>query len=417
MNGPRPIRPSEWLIPTGLRELPRTVWLIGLISLVNDSASDMLYPLVPLYLSSVLMAGPRALGLIEGIAEATASLLKLFSGVIVDRTRRTKPWIVIGYGLAGAGRPLIAFVTSWPWLLAIRFADRVGKGLRTSPRDALLAGSVSPDRRGLAFGVHRALDNGGSVVGPLLAAALLAAGVPMKDLFLWSAVPALLCLALSLFLHETGAALRAPRPDAFVWHMRDLPPAFKRYLLVAAVFALGNSSNMFLLLRAGELGVPQAEIPLLWAAVSLVATLFTAPLSALSDRLGRVRLLVCGYLAYGLFYLALGMLASDGWLLLVLFSGYGLFIAATEGVEKALVADLAPEGRRGTAFGWFNLATGSMLLPASLLFGWLYESVSPLAAFAFSGSCAMLATLLLAGWAEVKPPRPATQGSLDQLRP
>jgi MFS family permease len=157
-----------------LGALPRTVWLIGLISLVNDGASEMLYPLVPLYLSSVLMAGPRAMGIIEGVAEATASLLKLFSGVIVDRTRRAKPWIVFGYGLAGLGRPLIAFVSSWPWLLAIRFADRVGKGLRSSPRDALLAASVDDGHRGLAFGVHRAMDNAGAVVGPLVAALLLA---------------------------------------------------------------------------------------------------------------------------------------------------------------------------------------------------------------------------------------------------
>ncbi|MFY9722221.1 MAG: MFS transporter, partial [Azonexus sp.] len=168
-----------------IKNLPRTVWLIGLISLVNDSASEMLYPLIPLYLASVLMAGPRALGIIEGIAEATASLLKLFSGVIVDRTRRAKPWIVFGYGLAGLGRPLIAFVSSWPWLLVIRFADRVGKGLRSSPRDALLAASVPAERRGLAFGLHRAMDNAGAVIGPLLASLLLAAQVPLHDIFLW----------------------------------------------------------------------------------------------------------------------------------------------------------------------------------------------------------------------------------------
>ena len=194
----------------GLRELPRTVWLIGLISLVNDSASEMLYPLIPLYLASVLMAGPRALGIIEGIAEATASLLKLFSGVIVNRTRRARPWIIFGYGLAGFGRPLIAFVASWPWLLVIRFADRVGKGLRSSPRDALLAASVPAGRRGLAFGLHRAMDNAGAVIGPVAAALLLAAGVPLRDIFLWSLLPAALCLALALGIREPEAAA-APR--------------------------------------------------------------------------------------------------------------------------------------------------------------------------------------------------------------
>lgn len=377
--------------------LPRTVWLIGLISLVNDSASEMLYPLIPLYLTSVLMAGPRALGIIEGIAEATASLLKLFSGVIVDRTNRSTPWVVFGYGLAGLGRPLIAFVNGWPWLLAIRFADRVGKGLRSSPRDALLAASVDSGRRGLAFGLHRAMDNAGAVVGPLLASALLAAQMPLKDIFLWSAVPAALCLALAFCLREPQATLPAQRTP-FDWRLTDMPPVFKRYLVVVAVFTLGNSSNMFLLLRAKELGVPEAQIPLLWAAVSAVAMLFSTPFSALSDRAGRVRLLIGGYLAYGLFYIGFGLLAHDGVLLFSLFAFYGLFMAATEGVEKALVADIAPAGRRGTAFGWFNLTAGVFLFPASVVFGWLYQRASPLVAFGFSSGCALLAAGLLWRW-------------------
>lgn len=380
-----------------LTSLPRTVWLLGLISLVNDSASEMLYPLVPLYLSSVLMAGPRALGLIEGIAEATASLLKLVSGVVVDRTRRSTPWVVFGYGLAGAARPLIAFVTAWPGLLVLRFADRVGKGLRTSPRDALLATSVPPERRGLAFGLHRAMDNAGAVVGPLLAALLLGAGLPLRDVFLWSALPAVLCLALAAGLREPAGA--APRESRKIdWHLARLPGRLRRYLAVVALFTLGNSSNMFLLLRARELGVPEAQVPLLWAAVSAVAMLASTPLSGLSDRVGRVRLLVAGYLAYGLFYLGLGLIGGDGPLLYLLFAGYGLFMAATEGVEKALVADLAPAGRQGTAFGWFNLTAGVCLLPASLAFGALYQGVAPWAAFAFSAACALAAALLLWRW-------------------
>lgn len=377
--------------------LPRTVWLVGLISLVNDAASDMLYPLIPLYLSSVLMAGPRALGIIEGVADATASLLKLFSGVIVDRSGRSKPWIVFGYGLAGLGRPLIAFVTSWPWLLAIRFADRTGKGLRSSPRDALLAASIGPDERGLAFGFHRAMDNAGAVVGPLLASLLLAAHVPLREIFLWSVVPAVVCLALAFMIREPRAASPVDAPP-FDWRLGDMPPMFKRYLVVVAMFTLGNSSNMFLLLRANELGVPAAEIPLLWAAVSTVAMLFSTPLSALSDRLGRVRVLVGGYLAYGAFYLALGTLADNGVTMFALFAFYGFFMAATEGVEKALVADLAPPARRGTAFGWFNLTAGALLLPASLLFGTLYEAASPLAAFAFASACSLSAAALLVMW-------------------
>jgi MFS family permease len=377
--------------------LPRTVWLVGLISLVNDAASDMLYPLIPLYLSSVLMAGPRALGIIEGIADATASLLKLFSGVVVDRSGRTKPWIVLGYGLAGLGRPLIAFVNSWPWLLVIRFGDRTGKGLRTSPRDALLAASVDAGERGLAFGFHRAMDNAGAVVGPLVASLLLASHMPIRHVFLWSAVPAALCLALAAMIREPQTAVPSAAP-AFDWRLSDMPPVFKRYLVVVAVFTLGNSSNMFLLLRAKELGVPAAQIPLLWAAVSAVAALFSTPLSALSDRIGRVRVLLGGYLAYGAFYLALGGLTHDGALMFALFAFYGLFMAATEGVEKALVADLAPVEKRGTAFGWFNLTAGAMLLPASLLFGTLYQGLSPLAAFAVAAACSIVAAMLLPIW-------------------
>ena len=380
--------------------LPRTVWLIGLISLVNDSASEMLYPLIPLYLSSVLMAGPRVLGIMEGMAEATASLLKLFSGVVVDRTRQSRPWIVFGYGLAGLGRPLIALATSWGMLLFIRFADRVGKGLRSSPRDALLAASVGPGQRGLAFGLHRAMDNAGAVIGPVVAATLLSMHVPLRQVFLWSVVPGVICLALALALKEPVEAApkpRAPLP-AFDGGLANMPPAFKRYLVVVALFTLGNSSNMFLLLRARELGVAESQVPLLWAAVSLIAMLFSTPLSALSDRVGRVRLLVAGYLAYGLFYVGLGLMQQQGVWLYALFAFYGLFMAATEGVEKAMVADLAPAERKGSAFGWFNLTAGIMLLPASVVFGWLYQAWSPWHAFAFSGACALVAAVLLWRW-------------------
>jgi len=358
----------------------------------------MLYPLIPLYLSSVLMAGPRALGIIEGIAEATASLLKLFSGVVVDRTRHSKPWVVVGYGLAAFGRPLIAFVTSWPGLMLIRFADRIGKGLRSSPRDALLAGSVAAEQRGVAFGIHRAMDNAGAVVGPLIASALLATGMSLHDIFLWSVVPALLCVGLALSIHEPRDS-HPVSSKPFQWNLRDMPDSFKRYLVVVAIFTLGNSSNMFLLLRAKELGVSEASVPLLWAAVSLVAMLFSTPLSGLSDKVGRVPLLLGGYVAYGLFYAGLGLMAHDGPILLALFGFYGLFMAATEGVEKALVADIAPPALRGTAFGWFNLTAGIFLLPASVVFGWLYQAFSPLVAFGFSAGCSLTAAVLLWGWA------------------
>lgn len=379
-----------------LLSLPRSVWLLGLISLVNDSASEMMYPLIPLYLSSVLMAGPRVLGLIEGIAEAVASLLKLWAGVVVDRSGHSKPWIVGGYGIAGLARPAIAFVTGWPALLALRVADRIGKAVRAAPRDALLAAHIAAGQRGLAFGLHRAMDNAGAVIGPLLAFGLLSAGVPLQQVFLWALLPGLACLALTSALRD--APPPAAPPVAFSWRLAGLPVGLRRYLVVVALFTLGNSSNMFLFLRAKELGVTEAQVPLLWAAVSAVAALFSVPLAALSDRVGRVRLLVAGYLAYAVFYVGMGWFAAPGAPLYALFGLYGIFMAATEGVERALLADLAPPEQRGTAFGWLNLTMGALLLPASLLFGALWESVSARLAFGFSAACAVGAALLLTVW-------------------
>ena len=379
-----------------LFDLPRAVWLLGLVSFCNDAASELVYPLVPLYLASVLLAGPRALGLIEGIAEATGSLLKLFAGVLADRTRSTKPWVVGGYGLAALARPLLAFANSWSSVLTLRFADRVGKGLRTSPRDALLALSIDERRRGLAFGLHRAMDNFGAVVGPLLAAGLLAAQMPLREVFLWAALGGAAAVALALAVREP-ARETAPVVVRFSWTLRGLPGPFRRYLVVLGLFTLGNSSNMFLLLRARELGFPEYQVPLLWALMALTAAVFSTPLSALSDRLGRPRLIVGGWLIYAGFYLLLGFNGHPV-LLWPLFGLYGLFMAATEGAEKALVADLAPRALLGTAYGWFNMIAGIMLLPASVLFGGLWQQAGAPVAFGFGAGCALAAALLLRGW-------------------
>lgn len=379
-----------------LAHLSPTVWLLGLVSLFNDAASELVYPLVPLYLASVLMAGPRALGLIEGIAEATGSLLKLFSGVLADRFGSTKGWVVGGYSLAAVCRPLLALATSWPVVLALRFADRVGKGLRASPRDALLATSIMPEQRGLAFGLHRAMDNAGAVIGPLLAAALLASGMAIRDILLWTLVPGVITVALALAVREP---VRKPAAGpSFSWTLQGFPPVFKRYLLVLALFTLGNSSNMFLLLRAREVGLPEPQVPVLWALTSVVAMLASTPLAALSDRVGRLRLILGGWAVYGAFYLLLGLIDASTALLWPLFACYGLFLAATEGAERALVADLAPASLVGTAYGWFNVTTGTVLLPASILFGWLWQSAGPQTAFSFGAACAAFAAILLKWW-------------------
>jgi MFS family permease len=375
--------------------LPKAVWLLGLVSLFNDSASELLYPIVPLYLASVLMAGPKALGIIEGIAEATSSLLKLFSGVLTDRTHSAKPWVVGGYTLAALARPLMALTTSWPGVLVLRFTDRLAKGLRSSPRDALLARATPEAQRGLAFGLERSMDNAGAVIGPLLAALLLSMHVPLKQIFLWAAIPGTLTVLLALSVKEPPAEPSSKQP--FSWTMHGFPAAYKRYLLTLALFTLGNSSNMFLLLRAKDMGLSPAMVPVLWALTSASAMLLSTPLSGLSDRIGRNRLIICGWAIYGLFYLLLG-LNHQAWLLWPLFAFYGVFMAATEGAEKALVADIAPKELLGTAYGWFNLIGGIMLLPASLIFGWLWQVFSPQLAFAFSASCALLAALLLKTW-------------------
>lgn len=377
--------------------LPRTVWLLGLVSLLNDAASELVYPLVPLYLSAVLASGPRALGLIEGVAEAAGSLLKLFGGVLSDRTRTTKPWVVSGYTVAAVLRPMLAFAGSWPIVLALRFTDRAAKGIRTAPRDALLAHAISEDGRGLAFGLHRAMDNAGAVIGPLIAAALLAINVPLREVFLWSALGGAGAVAFALAVREPEHDRTNAAEPRFSWTWTDLPPTFRRYLAVLALFTLGNSSNMFLLYRAKELGLSDSQVPLLWALVAFVAAVFATPLSGLSDRFGRVRFIVTGWLVYAGFYVALGLNGQPA-TLWPLFAVYGLFMALTEGAEKALVADLAPPHARGTAFGWFHLVSGVTLLPASIIFGALWHAFGPATAFVAGATCSIASALLLPYW-------------------
>lgn len=378
---------------SALRGLPGTVWALGAISLLNDAASDLVYPLVPLFLATVLGGGAQALGLIEGVANATAALLKLASGALYDRFPRAKGWLVAGYGLPALARPLIALAGSVPVLAVLRVADRIGKGLRSAPRDALLARSVDPSRRGLAFGVHRSMDHAGAVLGPLAAAGLLAWGMELRSIFLWTLVPGVVCVALAMIVREPPGALRAPA--AIDWTLRGLPVRYRAYLLVLALFTLSQASNMFLLLRAAQLGVTPAQIPLLWALQSATAMLLTAPLSALSDRLPRMPLIIGGWVLYGTVFGALGAAAQSAGAIAVLLVLYGAVLALTEGIEKALVADMVPTERLGTAFGWFHLVSGLMLVPASAGFGWVWEQAGPRVAFALSGSLAVVAAACL----------------------
>ena len=378
---------------SALTKLPRTVWFLGAISFLNDAASDAVYPLLPLFFAATFAVGAQALGVIEGAANATAALMKLVSGFFYDRTQRAKGWIIWGYALPALARPLIAFAGSVPIVLVLRMADRVGKGLRSSPRDALLAASVDANRRGLAFGLHRSMDHAGAVAGPLAAAALLAAGWSVREVLLWTLVPGVLCVLLATLLREP-ASLEIPAVK-IDWQWQSLPAPLKRYLIALAVFTLSQASNLFLLLRAKETGFTDTQIPLLWAGFSALAMLLSTPLSALSDRIDRRLLLRGAWLVYALLFAAFGLLPQTLATTIALFVGYAIFIAATEGAEKALIAELAPKAQLGTAFGWFHLVSGLMLLPASALFGWLWTRVNPTAAFVVSATMSLLAAGLL----------------------
>jgi MFS family permease len=394
---------------TAKRErLGRNVVTLGGVSLLTDVASEMSYPLLPIFLTTVLGASATALGAIEGVAESTASLLKLASGWLSDRLPGRKPLVLIGYGLASLVKPLIGLTRSPGQVMAIRVTDRVGKGIRTSPRDALIADSVAPSIRGRAFGFHRAADNLGAVIGPLIAFALLrfGRGIDLRRVFLLTAIPAALSVALLVFgLREvprpaSPAGERTAKPATSL-RAAGLGARFWWLFAVLAIFTLGNSSDVFLLLRATQLGVAPMLVPVLWALLNLVKALFNVPGGVLSDRFGRRPLLVAGWTIYAAVYVGFG-LAGTAWQVWVLFAAYGLYFGATEGVETALVADFVPAERRGAAFGFYNLALGIAALPASLIFGELVDHASARTAFLFGAGMALAAAIAICF---VVPPR------------
>jgi MFS family permease len=388
--------------------LGRNVVALGVVSLFTDLSSEMIYPLLPLFLSGVLGASASIIGAIEGAAETAAALLKLASGWWSDRLARRKPLVVAGYVLASVARPLVALAQSASHVLMVRIADRMGKGIRTAPRDALIADSVDPSVRGRAFGFHRAMDHAGAVVGPLVAFAILRWWAPpLRTVFWLAAIPAAIAvLVLVLVVRESP---RAPvsAPLSVVGTSRairqPLGQRFWAFLIVILIFTLGNSTDAFLLLRAHELGVADSMVPILWAMLHVVKSASSTPSGALSDRIGRKPLIVAGWLLYAGVYLGFGI-AQAPWQAWALFAAYGLFFGLTEGTEKALVADIVPASSRGTAFGWYNLAIGLGALPASLLFGVIWDRAGSPAAFQFGAALALLATV---GIVLVAPGRPA----------
>jgi MFS family permease len=379
--------------PADQPKLGRNVMALSAVSFLTDVSSEMIYPLLPVFLTTVLGANASFIGAIEGAAETTAALLKLASGWWSDRVRKRKPLVVLGYGIATLMRPLVAIAQSAVQVLLIRVADRVGKGIRNAPRDALIAESVDPSIRGKAFGFHRAADHAGGVLGPLIAFAVLTyQWAPIRMVFWLAAIPGVLSfIVLVVFVRDIERPAMAPAgpgPDLSL----PLGARFWRVLGVIFLFTLGNSTDAFLLLRANQLGVAVALAPILWAALHVVKSLSSTPGGALSDRIGRRPTLIMGWTLYALVYLGFAR-ATAAWHAWALFAVYGVFFGLTEGAERALMADLVIPERRGTAFGWYNLAIGLGALPASLLFGWVWDRAGASAAFLMGASLALAAAI------------------------
>jgi len=377
--------------------LNRNVLALGLVSLLTDSATEMVIPLLPLFLTTVLGAGPMALGLIEGVADAVASVLKFLSGRWSDRAGRRRPFVLAGYSLSSLCRPFVALAgTTWH-VLVVRVLDRTGKGLRSSPRDALLAASVAPAQRGAAFGLHRAMDHAGAVLGPLIAFSILTWWTDdLRTIFWWSAIPgALAVLMILVFVKESTPESPLPEPV-----LRDAGTntgsGLATLLLPIGLFTIGNSSDLFLLLKASASRSPMTELPLLWMGLHLVKTIASVPGGRLADTLGRRKVLALGWIYYAAVYTAFAFV-DDPRLIWCLFIAYGIHHGLTEGAERALVAELAPASQRGTAFGWFHLTVGIGSLVASVMFGTVWTYAGSRAAFLMSATLAILAAGTLIG--------------------
>ncbi|MEJ2207728.1 MAG: MFS transporter [Anaerolineae bacterium] len=399
----------------GWRSLPRNVWAVSLTSFFMDISSEMVINLVPLFLSNVLGTGTAVIGLIEGVAEATASLLKVFSGWMSDRLQARKWLAVSGYGFSALAKPFFYFAASWQAILAVRWADRVGKGVRTAPRDALVADSIDEEQRGLAFGFHRAADTGGAVIGLLIALAIVwfaqssaldLGRTTFQTVVLVSLVPAALAV-LSLAVGARDVAVTTPGERPAIT-FRGLGRPFLIFLFIVGLFDLGNSSDAFLVLRAQERGLSVLDIMAMLVTFNLVYALLSTPAGSLSDRIGRRRVIVGGWLAYAAIYLGFG-LAQTGWQVWVLYALYGVYYGLAYGTAKALVADIVPAELRGTAYGTYNATLALLDLPASIIAGLLWQGVGgwsgfgPSAPFLFGAVLALAAAVLMILW---HPPTP-----------
>jgi MFS family permease len=361
--------------------LPRTVIVLGCVSLLNDAASEMITPLLPIFLTAALGAGPAIVGFVEGLAEATASVLKLISGRLADRGVPAKSLVVAGYGLSNAVRPLIGLAAGWSMVVVLRFLDRVGKGVRTAPRDALIAGSVADAQRGRAFGFHRSMDHAGAVIGPLIAFALLSMQADLQHVFLASVIPGALVLLLLIFGLPAGQPLVAPEPAPFSW--RKLPDRLRAMIVAAGWLALASVPEVFVVLWAMDAGMAIKWVPLVWAVASLVKMLIALPAGVVSDRLGRTPVLLCGWASRVAVLLLLAFVhAPSAGVVWVLFVAYSATLAVTEPAERSLIGDHSAVTERGTAYGLYHLTSGLLVLPGAVIFGSLWQAFGSATAFA-----------------------------------
>ena len=382
------------------------IFFLGLVSLLTDTSSEMIFTLVPLFVLNVLGAGALAIGFIGGLSESFDAVFRIFSGRLSDRIKKRKLLAVVGYGFSTLCKPFMLLASVWGGVLAVRFGDRVGKGIRTSPRDALIADSVGLEKRGKGFGIHRAMDTAGAVLGLAIAAIIIyviqGGGLDLsRESYRWMVIvgiiPAVLAvLVLMAFVHEKGlpknTALKASA--ASVTQGAAFSTRFKLYLAIMAIFTLGNSSDFFVILRAQNLGTSALNITLMLVLFNVTYAVCSVPAGILSDRIGRKWLIAIGWIIYALVYLGFA-LSTSVWSMWVLFACYGIYYGIVEGATKAFVADLVPAERRGTAYGYYHGVVGLMLLPASVLAGWLWSVLSPAALFYLGAGLAFLAMLAM----------------------
>ncbi|HQL39907.1 MAG TPA: MFS transporter [Anaerolineaceae bacterium] len=402
--------PPSKIKPPSIRQLPRNVWAVGFTSLFMDISSEMVINILPLFLANVLGVQTSIIGLIDGIAEATASLLKMFSGWLSDRLGARKWLAVAGYGLSALVKPFFYLANTWGLVAGVRWADRIGKGIRTAPRDALVADSVTKEIRGLAFGFHRAMDTAGALIGILVAALvvwlaqknqLALSRSTFQVIVLISLVPAFLAV-LSLVIGARDVAVTGKRAAPKI-SLRSMGKPFIVFLVIVGIFTLGNSADAFLVLRAQNLGVSVTGILIMLAIFNLIYTLVSTPAGSLSDRIGRRRLIIGGWLIYALIYFGFA-LAKSAWQVWLLYAAYGLYYGLAYGSANAMVADLVPDHLRGTAYGTYNAVIGLLAFPSSLIAGILWQGVGswggwgPSAPFFFGGTLALVAALFMLFW-------------------